>query len=330
MTKMQKTIITVEIILLVIGLGLFSISALNSDKGQRKEITNKLSTLKERMTASKEKYSSNQAILEIIKGKEKEIDELIAKYQDTENEFDFAMENRKMTILETEISCFIDDCVKIDNEIKDIQGFIDKTRRYLTENSKQITSATSHKKVPASTKREIRSAKKKLQDGIEDLQKGIIAANTPEDFTHLSLSSLDLGQPFVELQNKVEHAIKLISEKKGDTEIHIDIPIRIEEPRQTRTLVKKVDTVLITKFIPEYPQEFKGKGYFAIIGFKINKTGKPTTTSVVRSSGNSAFDQFCQKQALKLEFSPAKAYYKDKPGTVFTIESESQYPFKCN
>ena len=330
MSKIQKTIITVEIILLVIGLGLFSISALSSDKGQRKEIVSKLTALKERMVASKEKYSSNQAILDSIKGKERDIDTLIAKYQDTENEFDFAMENRKMTMLETEISCFVDDCVKIDNEIKDIQGFIDKARRYLTENSKQITSATTHKKVPPSTKREIRSAKTKLQNGIETLQKGITAAKTPEDFTHLSLSSLDLGQPFVELQNKVEHAIKLISEKKANTEIRIDIPIRIEEPKRRRILVKKHDTSLLTKVIPEYPQEFKGKGYFTIIGFKISKTGKPTSTSVVRSSGNTAFDQFCEKQALKLEFTPAKAYYKDKPGSVFPIESESQYPFKCN
>ena len=329
MSKGQKTIIIIEIVVLMVGVILFVIGSSNSGMGKRKGLINELDNINKELVKQKLIYKDNNVVVKLIQDKVDAVNEMLKKYQDKKAKIDdIEMEKRKLVNFKDEINEFLDKCSKINSAIDDVNNFINRVETYLNNNQKDLKAAKSSGKVSKITRKEIATLEKELNDGIEKLKSELAKAKLPEDYIDVSLETLNLDQPLVNLKTKVNYAIDVINEVSRPKETSV-IPIYITPPTQRRVLVKRTGVKPLKTYIPDYPSKFRGKDLYAIIQTDVDKDGKITATSVFQSSGNKEFDEFCKKMAFNIKYQAAPGYYKDDPGNIFTIKGITKYPFRC-
>ncbi len=328
MNKAQKTVLTLEIVLIAAGLLVIVFSSLGGGRGYLKDFETRLTALNDRLSEKETQFASNPQIVSIIQQKKAEITSMIEKYKDKSQKIDKAFEERKIINYEAEIETFTDDCLKMAKSIADVEEFIKAVEKFLSGSQEDIGKLNANKRISASEKKEIKELQINLGNGLKELKSKLSESKTPSSCTQLSLYAYDLRQPLAELKNKIEFGLKKINEKISVNTNDLLNKINTETQTKKQTRIKTKPEIT-RKVIPDYPAEFKGTGYFAIILVKIGASGMPAGTSVAQSSGNAAFDDFCRQQAMKLEFKPAIGYYPDEPDKLFPVESESQYPFKA-
>ncbi len=329
MSKGQKNIIIIEIVVLIVGVILFIIGSSNSGMGKRKVLINELDNINKELTKQKLIYKDNNVIVKLIQDKLNTVQEMLKRYQDKKAKIDdIEMEKRKLVIFKDGTNEFFDKCSKINCAIDDVNNFIKRVETYLNNNQKDLKAAKSSRKVSKITRKEIVALEKELNDGIERLKNELAKAKLPEDYIDVSLETLNLDQPLVNLKTKVNYAIDVINEVSRPKETPI-IPIHIKPTEPKRKLVIRNGPTVLKKYIPDYPSEFRGHELFTIIAMDVDKDGKITSTSVFQSSGNKKFDEFCKKMAYNIKYQAATGYYRDDPGNIFTIKDDTKYPFKC-
>ncbi|MCD6578087.1 hypothetical protein J7L48_01270 [bacterium] len=328
MNKTQKSIVTVEIIVIALGLLILIYGLLNSGGGSRKQYISKVQTLKKTLEDRKQEYKDNDKIVALYAKEAAKLDEIIKKYEDKSFKFDKDTESRKYLNLENNIACFMDDCKNIKISIQKTQAYIDNVNKYFEENKNNIRTVKKSTKIKKTMRRKIAELEKSLNSGLENLRELINKVQTPDDATNLSLKQLELEQPFAEFKNNVKIAYEITQETKVEL---INNPIEIEvtpKPVQTRRIKKTKNAELIAPYSSSnYPAKFKGTG-LCVIKINIGKDGVVKTTSVFQSSNNKEFDDFCKSAAKTLKYKPAIGYYRDDPAKKeFPIETSSKYPF---
>ena len=331
MNKTQKSILTVEIIVIGLGLLILAYGLLNSGGGSRKQYITKVRSLKTKLDNKKKKYINNEKIIALYSKEESKLDNIIKKYEDKKYKFNKDIESRKYLNLENDVTCFIDDCDHIKQAISKTQDFIRSVNKYFNDNISTIKTVKSSKKVKSSTRKKISNLERSLKDGLANLQALISKVQTPDDATNLSLKQLELEQPFAEFRNNVKIAYEINQETQVIPNTK-PIKIVITTPRvvKIRKIKKTKNAELISPFNPHsYPDKFKGTN-LCVIKIKINKEGTVVSANVSQPSGNTDFDNFCKNAAKSLKYKPAMGYYMDDPSKKeFPIVTVSQYPFKA-